>query len=131
MGKYRNRKCHVCGKPYQYCPSCSSDINKPLWMIMFDTEECKTIFYTLTEYFYGRKAKEEVRQDLAGIELGDFDEYMKPIDKQLHEIYDDVPTEPTAEEPSPAAEEPEVSEDLAATPAEPKHSMKFAKKRRK
>lgn len=82
-----NRTCHVCGKKYSYCPSCDSDVNKPLWMLMVDSSDCHTIFEVLTEYYLGRLNKEEVKEKLSTIKLDSFDNYVSATKKQLYEIY--------------------------------------------
>lgn len=48
-----NRKCLVCGKEYRFCPSCAKDKNKPSWMTMYDTENCRAIFDALVDYNFG------------------------------------------------------------------------------
>ena len=47
------RKCSVCGKTYQYCPNCSSYESYPRWMFLFDSENCKNIFETVSDYNQG------------------------------------------------------------------------------
>lgn len=41
-----NRICLACGKAYEYCGSCPSSLNLPVWKNIFDTENCKTVFET-------------------------------------------------------------------------------------
>lgn len=45
-----NRTCYTCGKEYRYCPDCVEDADKPTWMSLFESENCRTIFNTLTAY---------------------------------------------------------------------------------
>lgn len=51
--KKTNRICLTCGKAYSYCPNCTEDELKPTWMALYDTENCREIFNTLTEYNAG------------------------------------------------------------------------------
>ena len=44
-----NRICLTCGKPYEYCGSCPSSLNLPVWKNIFDTENCKTVFETVSK----------------------------------------------------------------------------------
>lgn len=46
--------CKVCGKSYSYCADCIRDMDKPRWMISFDTAECKETFDTLVKNSTGK-----------------------------------------------------------------------------
>lgn len=63
MSKY-NRKCLLCGKEYEYCPTCTKDYNKPIWYRNFHEENCRTIFYILTDYKAGNLSKEDAVEAL-------------------------------------------------------------------
>ena len=39
--KSKPRICVTCGTTYEYCPKCTKDADKPVWMVAFHTEECK------------------------------------------------------------------------------------------
>lgn len=76
----RDRRCVVCGGKYQYCPTCSQDRNKPLWMNEFDTESCKDIFQICTDFNVGIKNKSEALTALEKCDLTNeknFAEYIK------------------------------------------------------
>ena len=44
------RKCILCGKEYEYCPSCPKDAKKETWYAIYDSENCKDISKALTDY---------------------------------------------------------------------------------
>lgn len=37
--KSKPRICVTCGTTYEYCPKCTKDADKPVWMVAFHTEE--------------------------------------------------------------------------------------------
>lgn len=63
-----NRICLTCGKPYEYCGSCPSSLNLPVWKNIFDTENCKTVFETVSDY-----AQNEITKELAKVRLSKCD----------------------------------------------------------
>lgn len=67
MGK-PNRKCICCGEAYEYCGSCRESAKLPTWKILFDTENCKKIFYTVTDYLAG-----EISDDIAKLQFENCD----------------------------------------------------------
>lgn len=69
------RKCILCQKEYNYCPTCNKDRNKPLWHKLYDSENCKNIFNALNDYNFNLISKEEAQAKLKccdlSIELND------------------------------------------------------------
>ena len=63
------RKCILCGKEYVYCKSCKKDAKLATWHTLFDTENCRDISKTLTDYNFNRMAKEEAREALSKCDL--------------------------------------------------------------
>lgn len=63
------RKCILCGKEYKYCKNCQSDYKKELWHSLYDTENCKDISKTLTDYKFDRITKDEAREILSKCDL--------------------------------------------------------------
>lgn len=63
------RKCILCGKTYEYCPSCPRDAKKETWYTIYDSENCKNISKTLTEYNLHQITKEEAREALSKCNL--------------------------------------------------------------
>ena len=60
-----NRICLTCGKPYEYCGSCPSSLNLPVWKNLFDTENCKTVFETVSDYAQNAITKESAKVRLS------------------------------------------------------------------
>ena len=60
-----NRICLTCGKPYEYCGSCPSSLNLPVWKNIFDTENCKTVFETVSDYAQNAITKESAKVRLS------------------------------------------------------------------
>lgn len=65
LEKRNNRTCVCCGKTYTYCPNCGKDAAKPVWMNTFHDENCKTIFYAITDYLAGSLNKTEAKKILS------------------------------------------------------------------
>lgn len=79
-----NRICLTCGKAYEYCGSCPTSLNLPVWKNLFDTENCKTIFETVSDY-----AQKVIGKDVAKKKLSKCDitgRYKENIKRYLNEI---------------------------------------------
>ena len=63
------RHCYACGKEYTYCPSCSEDKDKPVWMFSFDTEICRDLFALTSDYLAGGIDKNGVAKRLQDMDL--------------------------------------------------------------
>lgn len=59
-----NRICLTCGKAYEYCGSCPSSLNLPVWKNIFDTENCKTVFETVSDYAQKAITKQVAKERL-------------------------------------------------------------------
>ena len=64
-----NRICLTCGKPYEYCGSCPSSLNLPVWKNLFDTENCKTVFETVSDYAQNAITKESAKVRLSKCDI--------------------------------------------------------------
>ena len=79
-----NRICLTCGKAYEYCGSCPTSLNLPVWKNLFDTENCKTIFEVVSDY-----AQKVITKDVAKKKLSKCDilgNYKENIQKHLNDI---------------------------------------------
>ena len=86
-----NRICLTCGKAYEYCGSCPSSLNHNKKKNLFDTENCKTVFETVSDY-----AQNVITKDVAKKKLSNCDtsiNYKENIQKYL----DDIVAEPKVE----------------------------------
>lgn len=71
----KNRSCLVCNKKYEFCPTgCKKSINKPSWMGMFHSENCRNIYYTCSNYMVGKSiTKEQAKEELEKLDLSNID----------------------------------------------------------
>nr|DAQ21638.1 MAG TPA: Nfn subunit A, Nfn subunit [Caudoviricetes sp.] len=75
-----NRICLTCGKPYEYCGSCPSSLNLPVWKNLFDTENCKTVFETVSDYAQNAITKESAKVRLSKCDVsGIFKDNIKKL----------------------------------------------------
>lgn len=107
--------CQLCSTKYTYCPSCREFNNYPTWMNMFDKENCKNVYFAVSNYHFNKdinKAKEILNDcDLSEINL-----YSEKFQAQINEI---IGITTRVEEPSvpivleePKEEVVEVIEDI-------------------
>ena len=78
------RTCLTCGKAYEYCGSCPSSLNLPVWKNLFDTENCKTVFETVSDYAQKVITKESAKEKLSKCDLSV--EFKEKIDGLVKEI---------------------------------------------
>ena len=83
-----NRVCLTCGKAYEYCGYCPTSKNLPMWMNLFDTENCKNVFETVSDYAQGAISKETAVTDLSLCDLSKVSTYKENIQKLVSEIID-------------------------------------------
>ena len=81
-----NRICLTCGKSYEYCGSCPSSLNLPVWKNLFDTENCKTVFETVSDYAQNAITKESAKSKLSYCNISDTTMFKEKINKLLDEI---------------------------------------------
>lgn len=68
----KEKICAVCYKPYEYCPVCGKDKDKPTWMFTFCSENCHDIYLITSSYanhkLTANKAKNKLdKLDLSGL----------------------------------------------------------------
>jgi hypothetical protein len=93
-----NRTCFTCGKKHSYCPSCYEDRELETWHIMFDKENCKTIFDIVNRSFYQHISIDEANSLLEKCDLSELDTFNDDIKKDIENILKQKNTQP-AEEP--------------------------------
>ena len=81
-----NRKCIICHKKYSYCPSCAADSNKPTWMILFCSNNCRDLYNILNDYSHKLLTKEDAYNKLKGLEISCADELPWNFKENLNEI---------------------------------------------
>lgn len=82
-----NRICLTCGKAYEYCGSCPNSLNLPVWKNLFDTEICKTVFETASDYAQKVITKESAKSKLSYRDISDTTMFKEKINKLLDEIF--------------------------------------------
>lgn len=91
-----NRICLTCGKSYEYCGSCPSSLNLPVWKNLFDTDNCKTVFETVSDYAQKAITKESAKTRLSKCDVSGV--FNSNIQKLVDEINkEDVKTTETKE----------------------------------
>lgn len=127
-----NRTCKVCGKRYYFCssPNCDRSKGKPMWMVMFDCENCKDIWMALSDRFWKKISDEEAVARLLALDLSEIDSFPKQIREEVEELL----ASPAArkamspshieEEPAPHVEEAPSTEDGFVEEKKPKRSKK-------
>lgn len=81
-----NRICLACGKSYEYCGSCPSSLNLPVWKNLFDTENCKTVFETTSDYAQNVISKEKAKEKLSKCNILDIKKYKPQVRNLIEEI---------------------------------------------
>lgn len=107
MGR-RNRECYLCGKDYQYCPTCSQDKMKPAWMSEFHSENCKNIFDICTRFNMNLMSKTEAQDALNACDLSNKENFKSYVQRDLENIFAEDPIVVTLD-----AEIKEIHEDKA------------------
>lgn len=94
MGR-RNRECYLCGKDYQYCPTCSQDKMKPAYMSEFHSENCKNIFDICTRFNMQLMSKSEAQDALNTCDLTSKENFKSYVIRDLENIFkaDEVPAQ--------------------------------------
>lgn len=79
------RECTVCHKKYEYC-YCDQFRDKPRWMIMYCSDNCRKIFDTLQRHFTKEITDEEAIKRLDECDLSVMENATETAKKDLAEI---------------------------------------------
>ena len=90
MGR-KTRECYLCGKIYQYCPTCSQDRMKPAWMAVFHNENCKNIWDIATRFNMQLLTKEEAKTAMEKCDLSNKDNFKECVKRDLANIFVEEP----------------------------------------
>ena len=83
----KNRQCICCGEKYSYCPDCSrADKLAPSWKSQFCSEECMTLWMTLTRYNMGTHSKEEAKEIISALNLKPIDSYAACVKRDYAKV---------------------------------------------
>lgn len=109
MGR-RNRECYLCGRDYQYCPTCSQDKMKPYWMADFHTENCKNIFDICTRFNMNLMSKTEAQDALNSCDLSNKENFKSYVQRDLEVIFAEDVVPAPAEDPIVVTLDAEIKE---------------------
>lgn len=77
------RSCCVCGKQYEYCPTCNHD---PSWKMLYDTETCKEIMNIISGYNMNIISKDAAKSKIDDLHVNSFSDFKKEIASVLQDI---------------------------------------------
>lgn len=82
-----NASCIICGNKYYLCIACERNKTtwKP-WKIITDTEKCFKIYDILNKYNFNKISKEEAKEKLNSLNLGDLNIFKDSVREQIEEI---------------------------------------------
>lgn len=91
--KSKPRICVTCGTTYEYCPKCSIDADKPVWMVAFHTEECRKVYNIIARYNTNDLSKEDAKKELGNI-VSRKVKFSAPIQEKIDEIMKEETEQP-------------------------------------
>lgn len=81
------RKCTICGKEYRYCPRCDEFKSMPTWMLEFDSENCRKIYYDIVNpYAFKHITKAEAAERLKTCDLSYKESFKADVKAILDQI---------------------------------------------
>lgn len=96
--KSKPRNCNCCGREYYYCPHCREDENKPTWMMAWDTQECREVFITLSDYNSKNISKEQAKERISKV-LTHTIVFKEKIQQQIDELFKEEQEQETVSRP--------------------------------
>lgn len=105
------KTCEICGKAYEYCPTCPRDMYKPVWMHRFDDERCNKLWDILSANGVGEITDAETLQALEDINYTSISVENEAIKAHIAKVVKGA-TNPTVEEVVNPPEEIEVESDI-------------------
>ncbi len=83
----KNRKCLSCATSYQYCPDCSRvDKLAPAWKSQFCSEDCMTLWSTLTKFGMSYLTKSEAKEIISALNLKPIDAYVACVQRDYAKV---------------------------------------------
>lgn len=86
MSVKNNKICIICKTPYHYCPSCSSDNDKPSWYAIFDGDNCYEIYNICTAYRDEKIDKKNAYEKIKKCDLSKLDDFAESTKAQIKDI---------------------------------------------
>lgn len=82
-----NRKCLSCNEKYSYCPSCSRvDALQPSWKSEFCSEQCMSLWTTLTKYNMEFILKDEAKSIISALDLKPIESYVSCVQRDYAKV---------------------------------------------
>lgn len=112
----KNRKCLSCQINYSYCPDCSrADKLAPTWKSQFCSENCMTLWMTLTRYNMGTHSKTEAKEIISSLDLKPIDVYAACVQRDYSKVMSEEKKSRKIKKIEPIIEiEPVIEEPAAA-----------------
>lgn len=86
MVKKNNKKCILCGNTYTYCSRCEEFDHLPRWMEIYCSDNCRTIFNTLTEYNANNITAKEAAEKIKDCDMSNVDHFHEFNKNLIEEI---------------------------------------------
>ena len=93
-----NRVCGICKTKYSYCPTCAADANKPTWMAVFCSENCREVYNVLNDCRYHSLSKKDAFNKLSALHLSCASTLPVYFKETLNEILEEGKTKEVIEE---------------------------------
>lgn len=87
MPKKDNKTCIVCKKKYTYCNTCSKFKHLPIYMTIFCSENCKTIYEVMNNYESGIIDTDTAKKQLDELDTSRHMYYTKSFANTYNKIY--------------------------------------------
>ena len=125
----KNRKCLACQTSYSYCPDCSRvDKLAPTWKAQFCSEDCMTLWMTLTRYNMSRLTKHEAKEIISSLDLKPIDVYVDCVKRDYAKVMAEEKKSRKAKKPEPVVEVELEQPIVVAEPvAQPEHEVVIEK----
>lgn len=82
-----NKICALCGSAYKYCGNCREDMQLPIWMNTFCSEECLNVYEAMVAFVNKRSSKEATKAVLMKYqESGKYQNYKKSFADTYNQI---------------------------------------------
>ena len=96
MAKNRRfeRICTICGKQYEYCPTCSKYDHLPRWMDAYCSENCKDLYNITAGWVNGWLDKDVEMVRLGKMDLSNLNKFPKWMQETIKEIKNYKPEVP-------------------------------------
>lgn len=95
----KEKICAVCYKPYEYCPVCGKDKDKPTWMFTFCSENCHDIYLVTSSYANHKLTANKAKNRLDKLDLSGLDNFGGSYQNVIADINENVVSDKIEENP--------------------------------